>query len=125
MYPLLLPSFGLVVGLVCPRHMVGWPQCVCTAVAAFQLGPFRCRYFVDMWVAEGHTQHDDRGLGTQQVPMVVRHSWEQWSLRGCVCQSRSFNPHWLPQMVGEAWEDEGTILRHSFVGLSRGGDGPL
>ena len=44
----------------------------------------RWHYFVDMWVAEGHTQHDDRGPGTQQVPMVVRPSWEQWSLRGCV-----------------------------------------
>ena len=55
MYPLLFPSFGLVVGLVCPRHMVDWPQCVCAAVGAFQFGFFRCRYFVDMWVAEGHT----------------------------------------------------------------------
>ena len=26
MYPLLFPSFGLVVGLVCPRHMVDWPN---------------------------------------------------------------------------------------------------
>ena len=25
----------------------------------------------------------------------------------------------------EAWEDEGPIHRHSFVGLSRCGDGPL
>ena len=60
MYPLLPPSFGLVVGLVCPRHMVEWPQCVCAAVGAFQLDFFRCRYFVDMWVAEGHTKHEDR-----------------------------------------------------------------
>ena len=29
MYPLLFPSFGLVVGLVCPRHMVDWcPLCL-------------------------------------------------------------------------------------------------
>ena len=34
MYPLPSPSFGLVVGLVCPRHMVDWPQCVCVVVAA-------------------------------------------------------------------------------------------
>ena len=101
MYPLPFHSFGLVVGLVCPRHMVEWPQCVCAVVS-------RCRC-----------------PGTQQVPMVVRPSWEQWFLRGCVCQSRSFNPHWLPQMVGEVWEGEGTILRHSVVGLSRGGDVPL
>ena len=101
MYPLPFPSFGLVVGLVCPRHMVDWPQCVCAVVS-------RCR-----------------GPGTQQVPMVVRPSWEQRFLRGCVCQSRSFNPPWSPQMVGEVWEDEGTTLRHSFVGLSRCGDGPL
>ena len=99
--PLLFPSFGLVVGLVCPRHMVDWPQCVCAVVS-------RCR-----------------GPGTQQVPMVVRPSWEQWSLRGCVCQSRSPNPHWLPQMVGEGWEDEGTILWYYLVGLCRCGDGPL
>ena len=55
MYPLLSLSFGLVVGLVCPRHMVDWPQCVCAAVDAFLLGFARWRYFVDMWVAEGHT----------------------------------------------------------------------
>ena len=66
-----------------------------------------------------------RGPGTQQVSMVVRPSWEQWFLRGCVCQSRSSDPHWLPQMVGEGWEDEGATLWHSLVGLCRCGDGPL
>ena len=127
------------------------PHCVCVAVAAFLPGVVRWRHIVDMWVAEGHTARWPRlcglfvhrprcgcrpasgmstpsrcrGPGTQQVSKVVRPSWEQWFLRGCVCQSRSFNPHWGPQMVGEAWEDEGTILRHSFVGLSRCGDGPL
>ena len=50
---LVLP--GLVVGLVCPRHMVDWPQCVCAAVDASLPGFARWRYFVDMWVAEGHT----------------------------------------------------------------------
>ena len=55
MYPLRFPSFGLVVGLVCPRHIVDWPQCVCAAVAASLPGFARWRYFVDMWVAEGHT----------------------------------------------------------------------
>ena len=55
MCPLLFPSFGLVVGLVCPRHMVDWPSCVCAAVAAPLPGSARWRYFVDMWVAEGHT----------------------------------------------------------------------
>ena len=49
------PSFGLVVGLVCPRHMVEWLQCVCAAVVAFLPGVVRLLYFVDMWVAEGHT----------------------------------------------------------------------
>ena len=51
--------------------------------------------------------------------------WEQLPLRGCVCQSRSSKPHLLPQIVGEGWKDEGTILWHSFVGLCRCGDGPL
>ena len=55
MHPLLFPLVGLVVGLVCPRHMVDWSQCVCAAVAAFLSGVARWRYFVDMWVAEGHT----------------------------------------------------------------------
>ena len=55
MYPLLFPSFGLVVGLVCPRHMVDWSQCVCAALDAFLPGFARWCYFVDMWVAEGHT----------------------------------------------------------------------
>ena len=55
MHPLLFPFFGLVVGMVCPRHMVDWPQCVCAAVAAFLPDFVRWRYFVDMWVAEGHT----------------------------------------------------------------------
>ena len=49
------PFFGFVVGLVCPRHMVDWPQCVCAAVDASLVGFARWRYFVDMWVAEGHT----------------------------------------------------------------------
>ena len=31
MHPLLFPLFGLVVDLVCPRHMVDWHQCVCAA----------------------------------------------------------------------------------------------
>ena len=53
--PLLFPSFGLVVGLVCPRHMVDWSQCVCAVVAAVLPGSVRWRYFVDMFVAEGHT----------------------------------------------------------------------
>ena len=55
------PFFGLVVGLVCPRQLVDWPQCVCAAVDAFLLGFARWHYFVDMWVAEGHTQHDSPG----------------------------------------------------------------
>ena len=38
--------------MVCPRHMVDWPQCVCAAVAAFLRGFVRWRCFVDIWVAE-------------------------------------------------------------------------
>ena len=49
------PSFGLVVGLVCRRHMVDWSQCVCAAVVAFLSGVVRLRYVVDIWVADGHT----------------------------------------------------------------------
>ena len=47
--------FGLVVGLVCPRHMVDWCQCVCAVVVASLFSFARWRYSVDMWVAEGHT----------------------------------------------------------------------
>ena len=53
--PFFFPSFGLVVGLACPRHMVDWSQCVCIVVAAPLPGVARWRYVVDMWVAEGHT----------------------------------------------------------------------
>ena len=53
--PLLSPFFGLVLGLVCPRRMVDWFQCVCAAVVAFLLGFVRSRFLMDMWVAEGHT----------------------------------------------------------------------
>ena len=42
--------------------------------------------------------------------------------RLCVCQSRPSNPHWLPQSVGEAPEDEGTIRLHCLVYLCRFGD---
>ena len=35
--------------------MVDWSQCVCAAVDVFLPGFARWRYFVDMWVAEGHT----------------------------------------------------------------------
>ena len=55
MHPLLFPFFGFVVDLVCPRHMVGWDQCVCAAVAAFLPGFVRSRFLMDMCVAEGHT----------------------------------------------------------------------
>ena len=124
--------------------MVGWPQCVRAAVAASQLGPFRCRYFVDMWVAEGHTTRwiwlcglfgysvavwEQTGAGhahavamsdpgIQQVPMVVRPSWEQWSLRGCVCVPIAVVQPTLVTPDGrEAWEEEGATLWHSLVGL--------
>ena len=61
MYPLLFPAFGLVVGLVCPRHMVDWPHCVCAAVAA------PCRVSPDgvtLWTCESPkgTQHDGHWL---------------------------------------------------------------
>ena len=35
--------------------MVDWSQCVCAAFDAFLPGFARWCYFVDMWVAEGHT----------------------------------------------------------------------
>ena len=70
MYPLLFPSFGLVVGLVCPRHMVDWSQCVCTAVS-------RCR-----------------GPGTQQVPKVVQPPWGNGPCEVvCVCVNRGRSTH--------------------------------
>ena len=69
MYPLLFPSFGLVVGLVCPHHMVDWPQCFCAAVVAFQLGPFRCRYFL--------TCGSPKGTHSTMVGALV-HSRCQW-----------------------------------------------
>ena len=53
--PFSFPFFGLVVDLVCPRHMVDWHQCVCVAVVAFLLCVVRSRFLLDMWVAEGHT----------------------------------------------------------------------
>ena len=40
----------------------------------------------------------------------------------CVWQSRSSGPHWLPQIVGEGWGDEGTIRFHSCGYLCRCGD---
>ena len=45
--------------------------------------------------------------------------------RLCVWQSRLSDPQWLPQMVGEVWEDEGTIWSYVLVYLRRCGDGPL
>ena len=93
-------------GSVCLLRMVS--RCGCSLASGMST-PSRCR-----------------GLGAQQVSMVVRPSWEQWFLRGCVCQSRSSNPHWLPQMVGRVGGGGmGTILWHSVVGLCRCGDGPL
>ena len=128
MYPLLFAFFGLVVGLVCPRHMAGWSQCVCAAVAAFLPGFDRWRYVVDMWVAEGHT-HDGHGslcclciasrcgcrpasgLLTQSRCRALVHRRCQWCrdrlghnglARLCVCvwQSRSSGPQWLSPRVG-------------------------
>ena len=55
MYPPFFFLFGLVVDLLCPRHVVDWYPCVCAAVAAFLLGVVRSRFLMDMWVAEGHT----------------------------------------------------------------------
>ena len=55
MYPPSFSFLGLVVGLSCPRQVVDWPQCVCVAVDASLPGVARCRFFVDRWVAEGHT----------------------------------------------------------------------
>ena len=60
MCPLLFPSFGLVVGLVCPRHMVDWPQCVCAAVATpCMVSPDG----VTLWTcgSPNDTQHDGVG----------------------------------------------------------------
>ena len=48
MYPLLFPPFGLVVGLVCPRHMVDWPNVfalLCRDVGA--LVHSRCQWWCD------------------------------------------------------------------------------
>ena len=116
MYPLPLPPLDL--SSVWCVLAIWWTGPACLRCCGCTLPGFaRWRYFVDMWVAEGHTKHDDRGPGTQQVPMVVRPSWGQWSLRGCVCQSRSPNPHWLPQMVGEGWGDEGYDLLAFICGF--------
>ena len=152
MYPHLFPSFGLVVGLVCPRQMVDWPQCVCAAVAA------PCLVSPDgvtLWTCGSPkgTQHDDpgsvcclciasrcgcrpaSGMSTQsrcralvhsQVPMVSRPAWAQWFCEVvCVWQSRLSDPQWLPQRVGEAWEDEGPIWSYFLVDLRRCADGLL
>ena len=129
MHPLLFPFFGLVVDLVCPRHMVDWHQCVCAAVAAFLLGVGRSRFLMDMWVAEV-TQHDDPGCvcclciasrcgcrpaSCVTTPLRCRalvHSKCQWCrdrlrhngpARLCVWQSRSSGPQWLSLRIGEAW----------------------
>ena len=151
MYPLLFPSFGFVVGLVCRRHMVDWPQCVVAAVVALLFGFVRWRYFVDMWVAEGHTArwswlcvlfvqrltvwvqtgagHAHTvamwGFGAQQLSMVSRPSLGTLVLRGCVWQSRPSGPHWLPQMIGEGLEDEGAFRSYNLVYLCRCGGRPL
>ena len=61
------------------------------------------------------TQPDVNGVATRLGTMV---------LRGCVWQSRSSGPQWLPQRVGEAREDEGTIRWYLLVYLRRCGDGP-
>ena len=55
MYPLRFPPLGLSsVWCVVHRWWIG-PTCVCAAVVPSLLGFVRSRYFVDMWVAEGHT----------------------------------------------------------------------
>ena len=55
MYPLLFPSFGLVVGLVCPRQMVDWSPLSLRCCECIPVGCRSIANFVDMWVAEGHT----------------------------------------------------------------------
>ena len=63
------------------------------------------------------TQPDANGVATRLGTMV---------LRGCVCVAIAvLGPQWLPQRVGEAWEDEGPIWSYLLVDLRRCGGGPL
>ena len=102
------------------------PQCVGAAVAAFLPGVVRSHHFVDMWVAEGHTARwpwicvlfvhrlavlVKTGAGHVHT-VAMSGSWctagvngvatlsGTMVLRGCVWDSRSSGPHWLPQSVG-------------------------
>ena len=74
--PLLMyPSFFLSLDFssawcVLPRWWIG-PHCLCAAVGTSLSGVGRSRYFVDMWVAAGHTAR----------------------LRGCVCGNRCRRTH--------------------------------
>ena len=55
MYPLLFLSLDWSSAwCVLARWWIG-PHCLCAAVGTFLSGVVRSRYFVDMWVAEGHT----------------------------------------------------------------------
>ena len=71
MYPLLLSSFGFVVDMVCPRHMVERLPCVCVVVFAFlpgSLGGFA------LWTCRSPkgTQHDGFGCGVVGVICAQR-----------------------------------------------------
>ena len=128
------------------------PHCVCAAVVASLSGVVRWRHIVDMWVAEGHTARWPRlcvlyvhrprcgcrpasGMSTPSRCRVLVHCRGQWcrdslgnngSARLCVCGNRGRRAHiGYPKMVGEGWEDEGTIRWHSCGYLCRCGDRPL
>ena len=61
MYPLPFPSFGLVVGLVCPRHMVGWaPMCLRCCGCIPSLVPFD-RVSLGTCGSQKGTQNDGPG----------------------------------------------------------------
>ena len=137
MHPILFPSFELVVGMVCPRHMVGWSQCVCAAEAAPCLIPSDGVTLRTCGSPTG-TQHD--GLGSvccwciaswfwcrpasgMSAPSQCRalvHSRCQWcrdrlghygSARLCVWPLQSSDPQWSP-------EDRGGLGGRGYDSLS-------
>ena len=149
MHPLLFPSFGFVVDLVCPRHMVDWHQCVCAAVAAFLLGPptaslcghvGRRRTHSTMALVLCVVCASPLGVGVDRRRICPhRRDVGPWCtagvngvatvlgtmvLRCCVWQSRSSGPQWLPSGSGRLGDDC-SVRSYPLVYLCRCGARPL
>ena len=84
MYPLLFPPFGLVACLVCPRHMVDWPQCVCAAVSRCRgLVHSRCQWWCDPLGNNGPCEVVCVSIAVAQPTLVTPDGREGWEGEGC------------------------------------------